>query len=200
MRKGVVPFVTMTLRANSGKRTRLACTARRLAERMRVPWRFRGPLMRASGCLQRRAANSTRGRVRSPDSTAQVFLNSGTDHAPRDIFFHHEKKKLASGNPPRIHCRSMKLTTVCGMIAAGVFACSGLVQAGSTKEYQVTGPVLEMNDTMIAVQKGKDRWEIARDSSTKVNGDVKVGSKVTIMYTMTATSVEAKAEKGAAKK
>ena len=86
------------------------------------------------------------------------------------------------------------------MIAAGVFACSGLVQAGSTKEYQVTGPVLEMNDTMIAVQKGKDRWEIARDSGTKVNGDVKVGSKVTIMYTMTATSVEAKAEKGAAKK
>jgi len=86
------------------------------------------------------------------------------------------------------------------MIAAGVFACSGLVQAGSTKEYQVTGPVLEMNDTMIAVQKGKDRWEIARDSSTKVNGDVKVGSKVTIMYTMTATTVEAKEGKAAPKK
>jgi len=94
----------------------------------------------------------------------------------------------------------MKLTTVGGMIAAGVFACSGLVQAGSTKEYQVTGPVLEMNDTMIAVQKGKDRWEIARDSSTKVNGDVKVGSKVTIMYTMTATTVEAKEGKAAPKK
>ena len=77
-------------------------------------------------------------------------------------------------------------------MAAGVFACSGFVQAGSTKEYQVTGPVLEMNDTMIAVQKGKDRWEIARDGSTKINGDVKVGSKVTIMYTMTATSVDAK--------
>ena len=86
------------------------------------------------------------------------------------------------------------------MIAAAVFACSGLVQAGSTKEYQVTGPVLEMNDTMIAVQKGKDRWEIARDGSTKVNGDVKVGSKVTIMYTMTATTVEAKEGKAAPKK
>ena len=86
------------------------------------------------------------------------------------------------------------------MIAAGVFACSGLVQAGSTKEYQVTGPVLEMNDTMIAVQKGKDRWEIARDGSTKVNGDVKVGSKATIMYTMTATTVEAKEGKAAPKK
>ena len=53
---------------------------------------------------------------------------------------------------------------------------------------------------MIAVQKGKDRWEIARDASTKVTGDLKVGSKVTIAYRMTATSVEVKAEKGAASK
>lgn len=82
------------------------------------------------------------------------------------------------------------------MIAAGVFACTGFAEAGSAKTYQVTGPVLEMNDTMIAVQKGKDRWEIARDASTKINGDVKVGSKVTITYTMTATEVEAKAAKG----
>ena len=34
----------------------------------------------------------------------------------------------------------------------------------ATKTYQVTGPVLEVTDTMIAVQKGKDRWEIARDA------------------------------------
>jgi hypothetical protein len=51
---------------------------------------------------------------------------------------------------------------------------------------------------MIAVQKGKDRWEMARDASTKVTGNLKVGSKVTIEYRMTATSVEVKAEKGAA--
>lgn len=51
---------------------------------------------------------------------------------------------------------------------------------------------------MIAVQKGKDRWEIARHASTKVTGNLKVGSKVTIEYRMTATSVEVKAEKGAA--
>jgi len=72
------------------------------------------------------------------------------------------------------------------------------VLAGSTalaavKTYQVTGPVLEVNDTMIAVQKGKDRWEIARDANTKVTGDLKVGSKVTIEYRMTATAVEVKA-------
>jgi hypothetical protein len=79
----------------------------------------------------------------------------------------------------------------------GVFMFSGLAQAGSTKTYQVTGPVLEMNDAMIAVQKGKDRWELARDASTKLTGDAKVGSKVTITYTMTAVEVEAKEAKGA---
>jgi hypothetical protein len=60
--------------------------------------------------------------------------------------------------------------------------------------------VLEVSGDMIAVQKGKDRWEIARDSSTKVTGDLKVGSKVTIEYRMTATSVDVKAEKAPAKK
>jgi ribosomal 50S subunit-recycling heat shock protein len=73
--------------------------------------------------------------------------------------------------------------------------------AGSAKTYQVTGPVLEANDTMIAVQKGNERWEIARDASTKVTGDVKVGAKVTITYTMTAATVDVKesgAKKGAA--
>jgi hypothetical protein len=70
-----------------------------------------------------------------------------------------------------------------------------LVFAASIKTYQVTGPVLEVSDTMIAVQKGADRWEIARDKDTKVTGDLKVGAKVTIEYRMTATKVEAKEEK-----
>jgi hypothetical protein len=60
--------------------------------------------------------------------------------------------------------------------------------------YQVTGPVLELTDTKIVVQKGKDKWEIARDASTKVTGDLKVGSKVTIEYKMTATAVEVKTD------
>ncbi len=63
----------------------------------------------------------------------------------------------------------------------------------AVRTYQVTGPVLEVNDTMIAVQKGKDRWEIARDASTKISGDLKVGSKVTVEYRMTATAVDVKA-------
>ena len=78
-------------------------------------------------------------------------------------------------------------------------ALSGAVFAAGAKTYQVTGPVLEVTDTMIAVQKGKDRWEINRDANTKVTGDVKVGDKVTITYTMSATDVEVKAGKGGKK-
>ena len=81
---------------------------------------------------------------------------------------------------------------------AGSLVLSSLALAAG-KTYQVTGPVLEVNDSMIAVQKGKDRWEIARDANTKVAGDLKVGAKVTITYTMTATDVEVKADKGAPK-
>lgn len=84
-------------------------------------------------------------------------------------------------------------------MVAGLLAFGGAAQAGTVRSYQVTGPVLEVTESMIAVQKGKDRWEIARDANTKIMGDVKVGSKVKIMYTMTATEVEAKAEKAAKK-
>ncbi len=84
-------------------------------------------------------------------------------------------------------------------MAAASLAFSSAAFAAGAKTYQVTGPVLEVNDTMIAVQKGKDRWEINRDSNTKVTGDLKVGEKVTITYTMSATDVEVKAGKGAKK-
>ena len=83
------------------------------------------------------------------------------------------------------------------LILAVTLLFGSSVFAGSTRTYQVTGPVLEMNDKMFAVQKGKERWEIARDASTKTNGEVKVGDKVTITYTMTATQVAVKSDKAA---
>jgi hypothetical protein len=89
------------------------------------------------------------------------------------------------------------------LLAAVSLALSSAAFAGSTKDYQVTGPVLDVSDTMIAVEKGKDRWELARDSSTKTSGEVKKGDKVTVHYTMTATDIEVKAgktDKAAAKK
>ena len=66
------------------------------------------------------------------------------------------------------------------------------------KTYQVTGPVLELTNDMIVVQKGKDRWEITRDSNSKVTGDLKVGANVTIQYRMTAVSIGVQAAKAAA--
>jgi len=70
-----------------------------------------------------------------------------------------------------------------------VFLFVSVAMAAGPKTYQVTGPVLEKKDGVIVVQKGKDKWEIATTKDTKIKGDPKVGSKVTIEYTMTAASV-----------
>jgi hypothetical protein len=80
-------------------------------------------------------------------------------------------------------------------VLSAVLLSVPLAYAAGPKTYQVTGPVLEVKDDMIAVQKGKDRWEIGRDASTKVTGDLKVGSKVTVEYKMFGTAVEVKPEK-----
>ncbi len=74
-----------------------------------------------------------------------------------------------------------------------LFTVSLAVAAGP-KTYQVTGPVLELTNDTITVQKGKEKWQIGRDKDTKVKGDLKVGSKVTIEYIMKAATVEAKAD------
>jgi hypothetical protein len=86
------------------------------------------------------------------------------------------------------------MTTRILSTAALALFLSTTASAAATKTYQVTGPVLEVKDDVIIVQKGKEKWEIARTPETKVTGDLKVGSKVTIEYRMTATSVEVKAK------
>jgi hypothetical protein len=93
----------------------------------------------------------------------------------------------------------MKKLLVLSFLAATLFASQNLALAAGPKTYQVTGPVLEVRDDAIVVQKGKEKWEIARAADTKIKGDLKVGAKVTIEYKMTATNVEAKDE-GKAKK
>jgi hypothetical protein len=86
------------------------------------------------------------------------------------------------------------------VLAAVVWLAVASLASAAVKTYQVTGPVLEVTDTMIAVKKGQDRWEIARDAGTKITGELKVGAKVTIEYRMTAVSVEVKPEAATAKK
>jgi len=81
------------------------------------------------------------------------------------------------------------------LIAMTLLTLSLQTFAAAPKTYQVTGPVLEMTDTTIVVQKGKEKWEIAKDAAAKITGELKVGSKVTVEYFMTAKSIEVKADK-----
>src|SRR6478672_10745270 len=92
----------------------------------------------------------------------------------------------------------MNMKAAFSLLAAASLAFSSVALAGA-KTYEVSGPVLEVNESMIVVQKGKDRWEINRDTNTKVTGDVKVGDKVHITYTMSASDIEVKAGKGGKK-
>ena len=85
-----------------------------------------------------------------------------------------------------------------GVVIVSLFFATAAIAAGP-KDYQVTGPVLDVNNDVITVQKGTEKWEIARDKDTKVDGDLKKGSRVTVKYKMTASSIEVKGAAKAAK-
>lgn len=72
--------------------------------------------------------------------------------------------------------------------------------ASSASAYQVTGPILELTDSKIVVQKGKEKWELARTGSTEIPADAKVGDKVTIEYGMNAEKIEVKGPSAKAQK
>jgi hypothetical protein len=88
--------------------------------------------------------------------------------------------------------REVRMKKIFMIIVCAVFLWSSPVFAAGPKTYQVTGPVLEIKGNVIVVQKGKEKWEILKDAATKVKGDLKVGSKVTIDYTMKAAAIEVK--------
>jgi hypothetical protein len=78
-----------------------------------------------------------------------------------------------------------------GAIVISLFL-SAAASAAGPKDYQVTGPVLDVKDDVIVVQKGTEKWEIGRDKDTKVDGDLKKGARVTVKYKMTASGIEVK--------
>ena len=80
------------------------------------------------------------------------------------------------------------------VLALAVLTLSATAAIAAPKSYQVTGPVLAVDGNTVTVQKGAEKWEILNPTGTTV----KVGDKVTIKYTMSATAVEVKADKKAA--
>ncbi len=78
------------------------------------------------------------------------------------------------------------------IMAAALALCLASTTWAAGKTYQVTGPIIELTDTKIVVDKNGEMHEIARTADTVVTGELKVGAKVTVKYTMTATSIEVK--------
>ena len=52
------------------------------------------------------------------------------------------------------------------LAAVAAVMLSATAQAADVKSYQVTGPVLDVTATTITVQKGSDKWQIAKGSAT----------------------------------
>ena len=86
----------------------------------------------------------------------------------------------------------MKTKTTFSLLAIASLALSGVAFAGG-KTYQATGQVVKVNASMVVIQNGSQKWEIARDTTTKVKGDLKKGNTATVTYTMNATAVDVKA-------
>ncbi len=82
--------------------------------------------------------------------------------------------------------------TLGAIAAASVLFSLSTFAAPGPKTYQVTGPVLEVTETTITVQKGEEKWTLQRSKKTKIQGDLKVGAKVTIEYQMVAEGIEVK--------
>src|SRR5262245_13845438 len=72
------------------------------------------------------------------------------------------QKGLNSGNAKR-KGNMKSLLKVLTLAAAFQITSWPLISAESTKTYQVTGPILEVTDKVVVVQKGEERWEVARD-------------------------------------
>jgi hypothetical protein len=75
---------------------------------------------------------------------------------------------------------------------AGALLLASLSAFAAPEQYQMTGPVLAVDDTKITIEKEGVSREFARDASTKVTGDLKVGGKATVYYKLVAVSAEAK--------
>jgi hypothetical protein len=86
----------------------------------------------------------------------------------------------------------LPMTRLLGLLIASFLIATAAI-AAEPKDYQVTGPVLDVKEDVIVVQKGDEKWEIGRDKGTKIKGgDLKKGSRVTVQYKMTASSIDVK--------
>ena len=83
--------------------------------------------------------------------------------------------------------------------SAGLLVAALLLAAPLAMANKITGSVSEVTDAKVVVKKGRQKLDIARDTNTRVDGDLKKGARVTVEYTMTATSIAVKERKSKAR-
>jgi hypothetical protein len=60
----------------------------------------------------------------------------------------------------------------------------------ATRAIIVTGPITDIRDDAIVIQKGKQQWEIARNPGTKVKGELRKGALVSVEVYLNAGTIE----------
>jgi len=109
---------------------------------------------------------------------------------------------------PTIHLDKDRTTPDCcgkqnhfgysAMIRISLFLIGLLVSfaaQAATRAILITGPITDVREDMIVIQKGKQQWEIARGPSTKVRGELRKGALVTIEVYLSAGTIDVREEK-----
>jgi RNase P/RNase MRP subunit p29 len=86
----------------------------------------------------------------------------------------------------------MKPMRWAGLLAMSLWLEITPTQAEGPNKYQVTGQIVEITETTLVLQKGDEKWELARKKTTKGSANLKVGDKITVYYHMVADEVTAK--------
>ena len=89
-----------------------------------------------------------------------------------------------------------KALCILALSAGSFFPITALADA---KDYQVTGPIVSIDENVIVIQKGDEKWQIDLNKDTKIEGKLAVGEKVTVYYHMIASKIDKKPEKEKAK-
>jgi uncharacterized protein YxeA len=92
-----------------------------------------------------------------------------------------------------------RITSLAAIAALALGIGFGAGLSAAAKTYQFTGVVKSADAGTLVVEKSaKETWTFSTDKDTK--GTAKVGDKVTVTYTMTATNIEVKPAATAPKK
>lgn len=80
-----------------------------------------------------------------------------------------------------------------GMALCGLLCVTAALAA--TRAVLITGPITDIREDAIVIQKGKQQWEIARGAATKVRGELRKGALVTIEVYLSAGTIDVREDK-----